>query len=230
MEVIAALRTCSLFADFSESDLKRLAEIARTRAYDRGQQIFCEGDPAAHFYAVVTGKVKLYKLSPEGKYHIVRLVSPGELFGEAAAFSRGNYPVFAEAVTRSNLLVFGGVSFLDLVCSEGRLARRVIASLSQRLESLVAVLGQLALSDATARLAKYIVDLSLKAKRAGMSGAVVRLDIRKADLAARLGMVSESLSRSFARLRQRRMIEVVRSEVRILDSEALARTAAGLGE
>jgi CRP/FNR family transcriptional regulator len=230
MDILIALRTCSLFKDFSQADLEQVSQIARVRTYDRGEQVFGEGDPATHFYAVATGKVKLFKLSPEGKVHIVRLVSPGELFAEAAAFSGGVYPVFAETVAKSNLLLFEGKPFLDLVSSQRPLAGQVIVSLSRRLESVVGVLGQLALSDVTARVAKYILDLSLRGQRSGMEVSLVRLDVRKSDLAARLGTVSESLSRSLARLRRRKVIEVKGNDIRILDSEALARIAAGLRE
>jgi len=230
MDVLIALRTCSLFADFPQPELGQIAQIARVRAYDRGEQVFGEGDPATHFYAVITGRVKLFKLSPEGKVHIVRLVPRGELFAEAAAFSGGAYPVFAEAVEKSALLLFEGRPFLTLVSSQRRLAGQVIVSLSRRLESVVGVLGQLALSDVTARLAEYILGLSLNAQRSGMNGSLVRLDIRKSDLAARLGTVSESLSRSLAKLRGRKIIDVKGNEIRILDPEALSRVAAGLRE
>jgi len=230
MDVLVALRTCSLFAGFSGSDLDGIARISRVKTYDRGEAVFREGEPATHFYAVVTGKVKLFKLSLEGKYHIVRLVSRGELFAEAAAFAREQYPVFAETVAKSNLLSIEAKPFLDVVSSERRLSLKVIASLSRRLETVVGVLGQLALSDLTARLAKYILDLSLTAQQSGTDGTLVRLDIRKADLAARLGTVSESLSRSLAKLRERNIIEVKGNGIRILDSEALARIAAGFRE
>jgi CRP/FNR family transcriptional regulator len=227
MDLLPALQTCSFLAEFPKEDLQRIAELARVRAYERGEEVFREGDPAMHFYAVITGKVKLFKLSPEGKYHIVRLVSRGELFGEAAAFASENYPVFAEAVTRSQLLSIEAAPFLCLVTSQRRLAMKVIISLSRRLESVVGVLGQLALSDVTARLAKYLLDLSLAATASGAAARVVRLDIRKSDLAARLGTVSESLSRAFARLRDNKLIEVKGNEIRILDPKALARVAAG---
>lgn len=230
MNVLIALRACSLFAGLSESELGRVAQIGRARVYERGERIFSEGERATHFYAVVTGKVKLLKLSVEGRYHIVRLMSPGEIFAEAAAFSGGIYPVFAETVTKSNLLIIEAKAFLKLVSSDRGLALKVIIALSRRLESVVGVLGQLALNDVTARLAKYILELSLKAERSGMDASVVRLDIRKSDLAAGLGTISESLSRSLARLRHRKIIEVKRNEVRILDPDALARMAAGLRE
>ncbi len=230
MDVLIALRTCALFADFLKPDLERIATVARVKSYERGEEIFSQGDAAARFYAVVTGKVKLYRLSAGGKYHIARLVSPGETFAEAAAFTGGKYSVFAEATTKSTLLAFEAKSFLDLVSSDRRLALKVIVSLSQRLETLVAALGQLALSDVTARLAEYILDLSSTARGSGMDDSVVRLDIRKSDLAARLGTVSESLSRSFAKLREKKILDVKRNEIRILDHEALARIAAGIQE
>jgi CRP/FNR family transcriptional regulator len=230
MDVRVALRTCSLFAGLSEADLESIARIARLKTYGRGELVFREGDPATHFYGVAAGKVKLYKISFGGRTHIVRVVLAGETFAEAAALSCGTYPVFAETVTKSTLLVFEARPFIGLVSSDGHLAVKVVVSLSRRLENVVNVLGQLALTDLTARVAKYILDLSLKVEKAGMDETLVRLDVRKSDLAAGLGAVSESLSRSLAKLRKGKIIEVKGNEIRILDSEALARTAAGISD
>jgi len=230
MDVMVALRTCSLFAELSEAELERIARIARLKAYGRGELVFREGEPATHFYGVAIGKVKLFKLSLGGRYHIVRVVSAGETFAEAVALSGGKYPVFAETVAKTNLLVFEAKPFVNLISSDGRLASKVVVSLSRRLENVVNVLGQLALSDLTARVAKYILDLSLKAEKAGINGTLVRLDVRKSDLAAGLGAVSESLSRSLAKLRKGKIIEVKGNEIRILEPEALATVAAGLSD
>lgn len=230
MDVMVALRTCSLFANLSESELESIARIARLKAYGQGELVFREGDPATRFYGVAIGKVKLFKLSAEGRYHIVRVVSAGETFAEAAALSGGKYPVFAETVVKSNLLVFEAKPFASLISSDGHLAVKVVVSLSRRLENVVNVLGQLALTDLTARVAKYILDLSLKAEKAGMDETLVRLDVRKSDLAAGLGAVSESLSRSLAKLRKAKIIEVKGNEIRVLDPEALARVAAGISD
>lgn len=230
MDLLPALQTCSVLAEFPKEDLQRIAELARVRSYERGGEVFREGDPALHFYAIITGRVKLYKLSPEGKYHIVRLVSQGELFGEAAAFASENYPVSAETLARSQVLSIEAGPFLCVVTSQRRLAMKIIISLSRRLESVVGVLGQLALSDVTARLAKYLLDLSVAATPSVARAPIVRLGVRKSDLAARLGTASESLSRAFARLRDNRIIEVKGNEIRIVDTKALVRTAAGFRE
>jgi CRP-like cAMP-binding protein len=73
------LKHSPLFAGLSNSDLDALMEISRIREHQRGELLFSEGEPAAGFFVVLDGKVKVYKLSPEGKERILHIIHPGGL-------------------------------------------------------------------------------------------------------------------------------------------------------
>ena len=93
----AALKTCPLFAGVTEADLDSLTAVCRQREVAKGEVLFSQGERAVGFYLVAEGKVKIYKLSADGKERILHIVHPGESFAEAAIFwlMRNSFPMWA---------------------------------------------------------------------------------------------------------------------------------------
>ena len=100
------LNKADLFSRLQTDDLASLLAIARTREVSTGKILFAAGDPASGFYVLLEGKIKLYKVSADGKEYILRMVHGGQTFAEAAAFSGLTYPVFAEAMSPCRLAYF----------------------------------------------------------------------------------------------------------------------------
>ena len=98
------LKTCPFFAGLSDVDIEALMGIARVRDSSRGELLFSDGEKAVGFFVVLDGKVKVYKLSPEGKERILHIIHPGGTFAEAAIFADGLYPAYAEPLQSSKLL------------------------------------------------------------------------------------------------------------------------------
>ena len=82
-----------------EEDLKRIRAIASLKRVEKKEILFSDGEEAKGFYVVLSGKVKIYKVSPEGKEQILHVVSAPDAFAEAALFLEGRYPAFAEALS-----------------------------------------------------------------------------------------------------------------------------------
>ena len=95
-QLIEELKKADLFSRLEADDLAALLEIARMRQIDDGEILFAAGDRATGFYVLLQGKIKLYKVSADGKEYILRVVRNRQTFAEAAAFSGLTYPVFAE--------------------------------------------------------------------------------------------------------------------------------------
>jgi CRP/FNR family transcriptional regulator len=224
----SVLKRARIFAGLSDDDRAALAAVAVRRRYGGGESIFSEGDAAAGFYVVAKGQVKVYKLGPDGKEQIIRIVTPGEPFAEAAALSGGAYPAYAEARRDCELVFFDAERFRELLAANPQLAVNMIGALCGLLRGLVDMVEELALKDVSARLAKYLLDLSLRVRKGGAEGDTVELPIKKSELAARLGTVSETLSRTLAKLAGADVIAVDGSTIRLLDPDALAEIAAGL--
>ena len=209
------LRNIPLFAGLSNDDLEALQEIGRVKEHGRGELLFSEGEDAEGFFVVLDGKVKVYKLSAEGKERILHVIPPGGTFAEAAIFGDGLYPAYAETLQTCKLLFLPKAGFLGLLMSNGRMAINMIAGLSKFLRQFAMQVEELTFKDVPSRLARYLLNLS---KGRLLS---VELPISKTQLASNLGTVSETLSRTLRKLSEDDLIRVSGKTIEILDHERL---------
>jgi CRP/FNR family transcriptional regulator len=225
---IELLRRCPLFAGLKEEDLKRMRAIASLKQVARKEILFSDGEAAKGFYVILSGKVKLYKVSPEGKEQILHVVSAPDAFAEAALFLEGSYPAFAEALTDCQLLFFPKRDFLQFIEKNPQLSINMIVTLSHYLKRFASLIEELSLKEVSSRIAKYLVDLSLKLSKEGKSAREVELDLSKTQLALKLGTISETLSRTLAKMKTKGIIDVKKNKIIILNREALEELASGL--
>ena len=216
-EIIHLLETIPLFQDLPREQLQGLARITEDRTYARGQEIFADGDPGIGFYVIMTGRVKIFKVSPEGKEQILHLLDPGEPFGEVPVFSGQNFPAHAEALEKSRIFFFPRNAFIGLIKQDPGLALNMLAILSRRLRRFAALIDDLSLKEVPGRLAAYLLYLSEQKKGA----TDLTLNITKSQLASLLGTIPETLSRILGKMMKQGLIESDGHRIRILDHASL---------
>jgi CRP/FNR family transcriptional regulator len=221
------LKRCPLFAGLNEEDLKKIRSICLLKKVRKKEIIFSEGQEARGFYVTLSGKVKIYKVSPDGKEQILHVINAPDSFAEAALFLEGIYPAFAEALSDSQLLFIPKKDFIHLIEKNPRLSLNMIASLSHFLRRFASLIEELSLKEVSSRVAKYLIDLSLKSSREGESSKEVDLDLSKTQLASKLGTISETLSRTLAKMKSQRIIDVKGNRILILNRNALEELASG---
>jgi len=222
------LKGCPLFAGLKEEDLKRIRAVASLKQIGKREILFGEGEEAKGFYVILSGKVKLYKISPEGKEQILHVVSAPDAFAEAALFLEGTYPAFAEALADSQLLFFPKRNFIQLIERNPQLSINMIVSLSHFLRRFASLIEELSLKEVSSRVAKYLVDLSLKSAKEGKNPREVELDLSKNQLASKLGTISETLSRTLTKMKAKEVIDVKKNRILILKRELLEEMASGM--
>jgi CRP/FNR family transcriptional regulator len=222
------LKRCPLFAGLKEEDLKRMRAVALLKQVAKREILFGEGEEARGFYVILSGKVKLYKISPEGKEQILHVVSAPDAFAEAALFLEGSYPAFAEALADSQLLFFPKRDFVHMIERNPKLSINMIVSLSHFLRRFASLIEELSLKEVSSRVAKYLIDLSLKSAKEGKNPKEVDLDLSKNQLASKLGTISETLSRTLTKMKARGIIDVKKNRILILNQDALREAASGL--
>lgn len=225
---INLLKQCPLFAGLKEEDLKKIRSISILKRIVKKELIFAEGETAKGFYVILSGKVKLYKISPEGKEQILHIVYAPDAFAEAALFLEGAYPAYAEALTDGQLLFIPARDFIQMIEKNPKLSINMIISLSHFLKKFTALIEELSLKEVSSRVAKYLLDLSLKAEREGKDPMRIELDMSKGQLASRLGTISETLSRTLGKLKAKEIIDVKKHSIKILNRKSLEELASGL--
>lgn len=211
----------------AESDLEALSQLAASRDFPRLTPIFWEGKEPTGFYLLIQGAVKLVKSSAEGKEYIIRLVAPGETFGEAVVFADSPYPATAIALEDCRTLFFPKAPFLRHLAASPTLARNMLATMSRLLYHLTRQLEDLSLKEVSARLARYLLEKCRESHGSVAAGCSFELPTTKTHLAAYLGTISETLSRTLARFKSFGAIEVDKGKITITDPAILENMARG---
>ncbi len=215
----------ALFAQLDGRERDELAQLAASRRYARGEMVFQEGDDGDTFYAVLEGRVKIFKSSPDGKEQILHIFGPGEMFGEVAVFLGGVYPAHAEALESLEALVLPRARLVAHAKSNPDFAFKLLASLSKRLHRFVSLVEDLSLKEVPARLSAYLLQLN-PVERGDQP--VVALEISKAQLASLLGTIPETLSRILTRMAKEGLLEAMGPrKLRIMDIDGLEELASG---
>jgi len=223
MEIRKHLSQVDLFKDLTVEQLDEISRIVSDKEYNKGQLIFAEGDEGIGFYMVIRGRVKVYKVSPDGKEQIMHIFGQGQPFGEVPVFEGSCYPANAEAMETSRLFFFPKKAFVNLIHENPSLAMNMLASMSQRLKQFSHLIESLSLKEVPGRLASYLLYLSDR------NGSIddFELDIAKSQLASLLGTIPETLSRIFTRMTSRELIRINGPQITILDRAGIEDLAEG---
>jgi len=211
------LHTTTLFEGLDPKERTAIAKLIFEKTYDKGETIFFEGDEADGFYLVSGGQIKVFKMNPMGKEHILHIFGPGEPVGEVPVFSNQPFPASAEAIVRSSLYFFPRKAFVTLIENNPSIALNMLAVLSKRLRQFAAQIENLSLKEVPARLAGYLI---YTAEEQGQ-GDVVRLPVSKGQLASLLGTIPETLSRIFSKMSDEGLIQVDGRNITIIDRQRL---------
>ena len=223
LDPVTSFQKIPLFEGLPDTQLLDLASIALEKSYKKGSSIFSEGDVGNGFYVVKEGRVKIFKISSEGKEQILHVFDSGEPIGEAPVFEGRKFPAHAEALVESVCIFFPRNAFFELISKNPSLAMNMLGVLSRRLRRFTALVDDLSLKEVPGRLAAYLVYLS----ETGQHPTELSLDVGKAQLAGMLGTIPETLSRILGRLVKLGYIKVLGPQIRIIDREGLQELADG---
>ncbi|MCK5099251.1 MAG: Crp/Fnr family transcriptional regulator [Desulfobacteraceae bacterium] len=215
--MIEKLKTTPLFAGLESEHFSKIIHVTRQLKFEKGRLIFNEGETGDGFYIVETGKVKIFKLSFEGKEQILHIYGPGKAFGEVPVFEGNNFPASAMAMAKSQIIFIPRDKFIKLISDTPGLAMNMLGILSMRLREFTIQIENLSLKEVPARLASYILTLSEEHDKTEK----VVLPISKAQLANLIGTTPETVSRVFKKMINISLIGVDGRTITIHDYDAL---------
>lgn len=212
-----AVASNTLFQGLPPEELAEIEKIVIEKQYGRGETIFFEGDEGNGFYIVIEGRVKIFKMSLQGKEQILHIFGEGEPFGEVPVFHGQPFPATAEALVATRVLFFPRKAFVHIVSQSPSIALNMLAMLSMRLRRFTSQIESLSLKEVPARLASYLLYLS--EEQGGIDN--VELEISKGQLASLLGTIPETLSRILGKMSEEGLIDVQGRTIRLLDRKGL---------
>jgi CRP-like cAMP-binding protein len=204
------LRGNEYFDTMPEPILEQIFEHMQLREYERGEALFWEGDVCDGLYMVMLGSAKIYRLSPQGRQYIVRVLQEGDTFAEVPAFDGGANPANVEALEPCKLWVIDSEILRALILSHPQFAQKVLVNFGTMLRQMVRQVSEMAFYQVTHRLARLISELP--PDEMGTASLMTQ-----EQMAARLGTVREVVARSLKELERSGAIQVENRRIRILD-------------
>lgn len=198
-----ALRRIFLFESLDGERLDYVACCAELLHVPKGEHLFREGDAARYLYGIAAGGCKLYRLTPAGDEFVVHIQKAGDLVAEAAMFDVRSYPANCIATEESRVVRISAKGFVALLLDHPELGLDLMHAYSRRLRSFVTALEDLSLRDVKSRLARYMLGNS--DIRDGVE--CCSLPCSKKELAALLGTIPETLSRTLREFKNKGAIE-----------------------
>jgi CRP/FNR family transcriptional regulator, dissimilatory nitrate respiration regulator len=225
VDISKQIKDIVLFQGVSPEKIKDLASQAIYKKYKPNEMVIGETDPIKSFYVVISGQLKLYRSSPEGKEQTLQLLGPGDPFGLCTAFATDSFPASAMAIEESAVLLIPGTVMEATARHEPALLFNIIQILSQRLKDSMALIESLALKEIPGRLASFL--RHELPKGAAESKTTVQLTISQRELAKILGATPEALSRALRKMANEGILSTSGRAITILDHEALEQLAEG---
>jgi len=216
-KILDVISTIPLFNGLPEDQLEAIKKIAIEKQINKGEIVVAEGDEGKGFFVIVEGRVKVFKVSAEGKEQILHIFGPGQPFGEVPVFAGQRFPANAQAIDNTKALFFPRVAIVGLISANPSLALNMLAEMSKKLRLFALQIENLSLKEMPARLASYLIHLADEQDQK----EVVTLKISKGQLASILGTIPETLSRIFAKLSGNNLIRVEGKKITLLDRSGL---------
>jgi CRP/FNR family transcriptional regulator, dissimilatory nitrate respiration regulator len=227
-----------LFSELETSEIEKIRAFSSLKKYKKGEILFLESEPYGGFYCLLEGTVKLFKISKEGREHIVHLVYPGNIFAEVPLFdnysdvknNQVEYPINAMAIEDdTEVIIIPSAPFMNILDNNKDVCLKMLANFSKRLKILNKHITSVPLQDVKKRLAQYLLselenqelhskkEVTAHNKVKQPSEEFIELSISKYDLASLLGTILETLSRSFKKLQEEEIIKVNGKRIYILN-------------
>src|SRR5690349_8221615 len=203
---LKTLRQNQYFDNLSAEMLKEIAATMQLRGFERGEMLFWEDDPCAGLHVIEEGSVKLYRISPQGRQYIVRVLQEGDTCNEVPAFDGGTNPVNVETLERSKVWVIDDEALRALVKAHPDFALKVLSNFGKNLRGLVRMVSEMAFYQVTNRLARLINELPADGTPSHWT---------QEQLAAQLGTVREVVARSLKELERSGAIRVEDRRIQI---------------
>lgn len=183
---------------FSNLTMEEMVEVSLTttqREYKKGETIYSEGEPSENLFVINNGKVKISKLSEEGKEQIIRILYEGDFMGELSLFTQSPFMNNAEALETTLVCIVNGKKINELIEKYPSVSLKIMKELSSRLEETERLIESIGLGSVEQRVAEILLKMS-------DDDNAVNLSISKRDLAAHIGMSQETLSRKLSNFQE----------------------------
>ncbi len=217
----ASLRKVFLFGPLSDQELNLIEGLILHRDYPKGSYIITEGEPGEALFIILSGRVKIFKNSPDGREQILNILRGGSVFAEVVLFDSGGYPASAQALEDTALGMLRTRDMEVMLEKHPILAIKLLRIMSARLRRAQGLIGDLALQDAYGRLAALLLRAAWQQGRKTEEGIEIDLPLTRQELASMVGTTRETVARILSRFQREGVLRVQKHKITIHSREKL---------
>ena len=217
-----------LFRRVRPEEQARVALASRLQRFERGDEVFREGEDAHAFITIVEGRVKVYKRLANGKDLILQVFGVGDPLGAVAVYESRPFPASAEAIEPTTCLVIPRRAFFTLLEQSPMLVRGVLSGLTLRLIELTDRITDLTGADVEARFARLFLKLGGQFGQPRDRGVFVPLPLSRQDLADMTGTTIETCIRIMSRWGKEDVIVTERAGFLLVNQRVIEERAASV--
>lgn len=210
-----------MFSRLTPPDRKTVAEVATVKHYPKGDMIFEQDAPSDAFYAIVSGRVKIFKMMPNGKDLILEVFGPGDPLGALATYMERPFPASASALEDTTCVLIPRPAFFRLLEQNPTLVRGLLLGLTVRLVELTNRLAELTGGRIEPRFARLFLKLANEMGRKERGGTFIPLALSRQELADMTGTTIETCIRIMSRWGKEEVVATEKDGFVILNEAAL---------
>src|SRR5688572_20648936 len=222
MDKIAALRRAMLFSELDDTALRSIAERAVTRYFRKDEVLFIAGEKAEGLYVIVSGSVRAFRDSVDGREQVIHVERAGGTVAEVPMFDDGNYPSTVAAEEETAALFLDKRDVRQLCLEHPEITLAALRVLARRLRRCAELVETLSLKEVGQRVARFVLSEARRNGQQTNQGVVVTLTQTNQQIAARVGSVRDVVSRALSRLQNDGLIVVEDRKLTIPDVSALS--------
>ena len=215
------LKKIPLLADLGHDALLRLAEKVQLAEVRRRRVVYLPGDPGAAVYFVNGGRVKISKVTRDGKELTLAYRGPGDIFGELVLIDGGPREEMAEAMENALITEIDRVEFERLLQRESMISCRLIKIVAERRREVENKIETLMFKDVNAKLAELLLRLAVEFGVDDERGTLIALKITHQEMANLIGSTRETVSLTLSQFKRRALIETEGRKVILVDRDGL---------
>ena len=210
-----SLKTIPFFNELDERELEIVRTVATEKGYPKNAVVLTEGEMGDSLFLIQSGKVKVFIGDPDGREMILKILAPGDFFGEMSLIDKQPRSASVTTLEPSTFLVLSHSGFEKVVSQVPRVATMVMRVLAQRVREADRKIGTLALMDVYGRVASTLLELSVMNDGKLMVGE----KLSQQDLANMVGASREMVNRILKDLSERGFISVESKSITIINRE-----------
>lgn len=219
------LSKIQLFSELNSEQIKKVSSISKAEAWNKNEVLFKDGDIYKGFYILLKGTVKVFKYNIHGKESVLHIVKPLSAFADVPLFEGGNYPATAQTLDKCIILFVPKDRFLSMIKEEPEISLKMISGFAKRLKEMSNKFEDFTSKEVINRLAEYLLKEIRNSSLDKLGKPIIRLSVPKKTIAAYLGTITETLSRTLKKLQDEQIIIVKGKTIIINDYPRLKKLA-----